>query len=210
MQSYILRCKHCQKEYSTSEEGASLEYCPECQNAINDALKNITVKFKEKQLEIDEPLLFPLFDKIKKEADEEHKNSEIVWPGVIGIGGEPFDGYDNIDIFIHNSKKYLVKYNDETPDEKHIFVSMEYDILNDKFTGKPWYYSLGSKYTHYKNAAKSLTKAYKELVENPVQMEEPKGDMFFIDYPYSRTTHQEPPRLNTLFKYIQDAAPVRE
>lgn len=39
-------------EYSTSEDGASMEYCPECQKAIDKALKKIPVKFKPEQMEI--------------------------------------------------------------------------------------------------------------------------------------------------------------
>lgn len=178
MQSYIIRCKHCQKEYSTSEDGASMEYCPECQKAIDKALKKIPVKFKPRQMEIVEPMLFPLFDRIKCEDEEKRKNGELVWPAVIGLSGEPFDGYDNIDVFIHNRKKYLVKYNDETPDDKHIYVSMVYDILNEKLTNQPWRYDTGNEYVHYRNLMKDMTESLKELYVNQIPMKPPRGDLF--------------------------------
>lgn len=189
MQSYILRCKHCQREYSTSEDGASMEYCPECQKAIDKALKKIPVKFKPKQMEITEPMLFPLFDRIKKDDEEKHKNGELVWPAVIGLTGEPFDGYDNIDVFIHNRKKYLVKYNDETPEDRHIYVSMVYDILNEKFTKEPWRYDTGSEYIHYRNTMKDMMETLQELYTNPRPIDPPSGDLLFMDYPYEWTLH---------------------
>lgn len=185
MQSYIIRCKHCQKEYSTSEDGASMEYCPECQRAIDNALSKIPVKFKEKQIEIFEPMLFPLFDRIRKENEEKQKNGEIGWPGVIGLSG-PFDGYDNMDVFIHNRKKYAVKYNDETPEDRHIYVSMVYDILNEKFTNQPWGYDTGNEYVHYRNVMKDMTET---LFVNQIPMESPRRDLFFVDALSEWTLH---------------------
>lgn len=189
MQSYIVRCKHCQREYSTSEDGASMEYCPECQKAIDEALGKIPVKFKPKQMEIVEPMLFPLFDKIKKDDEEERKKNKFAWSAVIGLNGEPFDGYDNIDVFIHNRKKYLVKYNDETPEDRHIYVSMVYDVLNEKFTNQPWRYDSGSKYMHYRNTMKDMMETLQELYTNTIEIDPPIGKLLYMDYPYNWTLH---------------------
>ena len=55
MQHYRLRCKHCGKEYTYctygngpkygTQEGCSMEYCAECQKAIDKALEAIPRRY---------------------------------------------------------------------------------------------------------------------------------------------------------------------
>ena len=55
MEHILRRCKHCNKEYTYctygnglnwgTEEHCSMDYCGECQTAINNALSNIPKKF---------------------------------------------------------------------------------------------------------------------------------------------------------------------
>ena len=79
MEHWILRCKHCQREYTYctygngdcygTEEGCSEEYCAECQKAIDEALSKILVKFEPRFVEISNPDLLADLDDIKKEKD---------------------------------------------------------------------------------------------------------------------------------------------
>ena len=46
--------------------------------------------------------------------------------------------YDNTDIYTYNSKTYYVEYNDDTPNDKHLLIEMEYDITAEKVTSKLW------------------------------------------------------------------------
>lgn len=58
MQHLIRRCKHCGKSYTYctygngpeygTQEGCSMEYCAECQNAINEALAKIPIRIVKK------------------------------------------------------------------------------------------------------------------------------------------------------------------
>lgn len=144
MEHLILRCKHCKKEYTYctygngpqygTEEGCSKEYCAECQKAIDNALANIPVKFKPIKVEITDEeekkkILTQLYD--VKEAQEE-KNG--ISNSIRLLNSE----YDNIDIYVCNLKTYYIEYNDDTPDDKHLSVEMEYDIVAEKTTSKFW------------------------------------------------------------------------
>ncbi|MBQ2175699.1 MAG: hypothetical protein II453_11810 [Alphaproteobacteria bacterium] len=197
MQHFILRCKHCQKEYTYctygngpeygTEEGCSMDYCAECQKAIDKAFSAIPVKFKPERKEIKEPLLLELFSKIREEEQrkkkEEEEKNKISFP-VICSSTDP-DNYDNIETYMHKNKKYQVKWNDETPDEKHLFVFMEYDILKGQFTKRPWRYEKKDSYSFHRNAWKMMLKPLTEDDTKPLTVEPmsmPMGNLFFMDW----------------------------
>lgn len=143
MEHIKIRCKHCKKEYIYctygngpeygTEEGCSEEYCAECQKAIDYALLNIPVKFKPVKVEITDEeekkkILIQLYDikaKIEK-GDVSHMVALLN------------SDYDNIDMYICNSKTYYIEYNDNTPNDKHLSIEMEYDIIAGKTTSKLW------------------------------------------------------------------------
>jgi len=201
MQHFILRCKHCQKEYTYctygngpaygTEEGCSMEYCAECQQAIDKALCEIPVKFKAERKEINEPLLMELFTKIREEEQlkimEQEKKNGIAFPTI--CASTDIDNYDNIETYIHKNKKYQVKWNDETPDEKHLFVFMEYDILKGQFTKCPWRYEKKDSYSFHHNAWKRILKSLTEnntkqfSVVEPMSM--PTGKLFYNNWDVS-------------------------
>lgn len=201
MQHFILRCKHCQKEYTYctygngpdygTEEGCSMDYCAECQKAIDKAFSAIPVKFKPERKEIKEPLLLELFSKIREEEQqkkkEEEEKNKIVFP-VICSSTDP-DNYDNIETYIHKNKKYQVKWNDETPDKKHLFVFMEYDILKGQFTKRPWRYEEKDSYSFHRNTWKMMLKSLTENDTKPIPVEpmsKPMGNLFFMDWDFTQ------------------------
>lgn len=132
MQHWVLRCKHCQKEYTYctygngpeygKKEGCSREYCAECQKAIDEALSKIPKKYEPKLKEISDKSLFEKFDKIK---EEEKLNT---YQQIIAFEFENSD-YDVIETYYYNNNKYKVKYYDGNEDDKHIFVDMEYNKI---------------------------------------------------------------------------------
>jgi hypothetical protein len=179
MEHLILRCKHCQKEYTYctygngpeygTEAGCSKEYCAECQKAINAALKVIPVKYKAVLVEINDPEVLETLKKIK-EADD--KKDYIKMTAVTG------GMYDVEDCYTHDWKEYWIKYNTETPEEKHLFVAMQYDILKGETTKKYWKADKGGdSYTH----GVSMTKTLMSMKVNPVNMIEPLGKLFFME-----------------------------
>lgn len=178
MQHFILRCKHCQKEYVYctygngpeygTEDGCSMDYCPECQKAIDEALRKIPIKFEGRFQPINEPLLFPLFSKIRND--------------VVGVYKIYYCGkYDNCDTYTHNGLKFNVEYNDNTPNDRHISVEMEYDLIEKKFTGKPWKGESKDSYIHGRNTSREIASAINGKTYEPKPMPEPTGILFFND-----------------------------
>lgn len=187
MEHLIRRCKHCQKEYTYctygnghkygTEDGCSMEYCAECQKAINDALGKIPVKFEGRFQSINEPRLFPLFDKIREDSV---KDSYFNLGGITKV--YCCGDYDNCDTYTHNGVKFNVEYNDDTPNDKHISVEMEYDLIEKKFTGNPWKEEYKDSYIHGRNAARDLKRKLGEIKEIDVNpMSPPTGLPFFND-----------------------------
>ena len=189
MQHYILRCKHCHKEYTYctygngpeygTEFGCSMDYCAECQSAIDNALSQITKKFEARDLEIDQPGLFSVFDKIR--AEEEKK--EKLWPNIHRVG--ECGDYDNAEIYIHDRKKFYVRWNDDTPAEKHIFISMEYDLLNNEFTKNPWKYDVDDCYMRSRNELRCLARALMNEQALPLPKQAlplPNGKLNYMDF----------------------------
>lgn len=179
MQHWKLRCKHCQKQYVYctygngpeygTEAGCSKEYCAECQKAIDDALNNIPVKFASRLVEIEEPNLFPVLDKIK----EEHEKN-----AVFNCMRVTYGEYDVEDKYTHDFKIYWVKYNLDTPNEKHLFVEQEFDIFKRELTGKSWLAENGGdSYVH----GMSMTKKLMSTKAEPAKTPEPLGKLYFFD-----------------------------
>ena len=141
MQHFIRRCKHCKKQYTYctygngkeygTEEGCSMDYCAECQKAIDEALSKIPVKFKPILVEIDKPELYPIFEQIKKKVENNKK-----FPSVVGLMDT--GGYDVDDRYDSHFKRYHVRYNEDTPEEKHLYVEKEFDIFENRTTDNYW------------------------------------------------------------------------
>lgn len=165
MEHIIIRCNHCKKEYIYctygngpeygTEEGCSREYCAECQKAIDNALANIPVKFKPIKVKI---------------TDEEEKKKILTQLYDIKAKTEKSDvfhvirllnsNYDNIDICVCNSKTYYIEYNDDTPNDKHLSVEMEYDIIAEKTTSKLWKTTHGNTFQHGRSINNEFKKAF--------------------------------------------------
>lgn len=145
MQHYVLRCKHCNSEYIWSptghrDDGGSRDYCPICQKAIDDALGKISVKFEPKEQEIKEPRLLGLFDTLRGKQAEKEK--ECLFPLAICMTYDKsvFHDFDNVEFFVHNGKKYAVRWNNDTPNDKHISIFLEFDKTKGEYTGRIWKY----------------------------------------------------------------------
>lgn len=180
MQHWILRCKHCNKEYTYctygngpeygTEEGCSQEYCAECQKAINEALSKIPVKFREELVEIDGSELQETFNNIKEAHIE-----NIAFPNIVSCGFDSTD-YDITEIYQYKNKRYEVKWNEETPEDKHTFVVKEYDIINKKVTKKEWRYEGPDRYSRRENLMKSFINARAKKLDMPT------GELLYMDF----------------------------
>lgn len=181
MEHLILRCKHCHKEYTYctygngpeygTEEGCSKEYCAECQKAIDEALSRIPVKCQMKPVEVDMPEMLPILADIKRRLSEDNGK----FPNVTRLLGGT---YDNVEIYTYQGKTYRVEYNDDTPDDKHLFVEMEYDLVNKKVTEKYWRAKDYQETYYYARTFGSLFRKMKKVTEN--KLPEPSGQLLYM------------------------------
>lgn len=139
MEHLILRCKHCHKEYVYctygNEDGCSRDYCSECQKAIDEALKAIPVKYEAGYTEIHDDKIFDVLASTKRNYLESLIGTDYHISYHFAV---PFSQYDNVELYEHDRRRYLVEWNDETPDDKHVYLYSEFDLINKTFTGKPW------------------------------------------------------------------------
>lgn len=183
MQHWILRCKHCNREYTYctygngpefgTDEGCSKEYCADCQKAIDEALSAIPKKFEERFEEIHDDKLIEKLEKVKSETAENYFNFSIY---------EPEDStFDIIETYYYDSHKYKVKYDEGSENDKHIFVSKEYDIINRCFTGNLWRYNERNSYRKQRNFHKDMVDSFKMLtLANEFKLPEPTGKLFWF------------------------------
>jgi hypothetical protein len=156
-----------------------MDYCPECQKAIDEALRKIPVKFEGRFQPIYEPLLFPLFDKIRGDVKDRQKDAfNFAQTCKIYCCGK----YDNCDTYTHNGLKYNVEYNDNTPNDRHISVEMEYDLIEKKFTGNLWKVDSEDSYIHGRSMSRELDRIINGKTYKPNPMPEPTGKLFFNDF----------------------------
>ena len=199
MQHIKCRCKHCHKTYSYctygngpeygTESGCSMEYCGECQTAINEALGKIDVKFKPKYKEIMPSLgLDKVMEDIKNKVLKEREDKAYFeFPSVICYSDD--EGYDNVETYTHNGKTFRIEWNDKTPDDKHMFIRMEFDIKAKNFTGRHWEAETNEDtFSEHKSGRAMLERAmekFKESIERapfPVPSMSPTMcDLFFMD-----------------------------
>lgn len=198
MEHIKCRCKHCQKEYTYctygngpdwgTEEGCSMDYCAECQKAIDNALAAIPKKYTWKLYEIRPTLgLLEALAETKEKGEKEKENSP--WPCVTPIESY-FSNYDNVDTYVRNGIFYQVCWDDETPEKKHVLVKMEYNIREKRFTDRLWKVGGADRYSHSRPF--KWPSNYSSIKAR--QMEPPCGDLFFIDFPPYETTINMPKR----------------
>lgn len=184
MKHILIRCAHCQKlytyctygngpEYGT-DEGCSRTYCAECQKAIDAALDAIPVKFRPVQVEIHDDSVLVELDRIKKKFSE---LDDGMFPQAMQM---VCDEYSNIDKFTYDGSVYYVKYNDKSPDDRHLFVEMEYDILNEKVTDRYWG-AESMEETYQKMRAMNSGFVDAEKVK-PFNLSEPHPGLFYCSF----------------------------
>lgn len=218
MEHYTLRCKHCQKEYTYctygngseygTEAGCSMEYCAECQKAIDKAFANIKVKFEPKYFEIKPTFgLDKLLEGIK---GEQRPTDSSIFNFNVYYNGD--NGYDNVEEYTHNGKRFHVEYNDGG--EKHYFIQVEYDIEKQKYnTEKPWRTGDNSDtYTFYRSLRCHIEKNLK-----PRNLEPPLCKLFYndiirdIETPKTKETSIEPhnPHVKDTWHYKMKGTEIR-
>lgn len=178
------RCKNCQRTYTYctygngpewgTEEGCSMEYCADCQKAIDEALGKIPKKYTWKWLEIRPTLgLFDALAETKEKVEKKRKESNM--PIIVRSNPLLYSTYDNADTYVRDGIEYCVEWNDSTPEDKHVHIKMEYNLKYDYFTNNAWRVDTGETYYH----TRPFKWEGKEIEVKP--MAPPLGKLFYID-----------------------------
>lgn len=144
MQHIYRRCKHCNKEYLYctygngadwgTEEYCSMDYCGQCQKAINDALSKIPEKYSYKM----ELIPKEDFDYISKTIDTQYlEYKKEISGNVFGLTQIVIENeYDAVEGCYINHIYYTRGF--KKGGEIEIKQSMEYDLIDKKLTGKKY------------------------------------------------------------------------
>lgn len=182
MQHIKCRCKNCQKTYTYctygngpeygTESGCSMEYCAECQKAIDEALASIPKKYTWKWLEIQPTLgLFEALAETKEKVEMARKRSNMP----IVMQSLAYSAHDNVETYVRDGVEYHVEWDDYAPNEKHVYVKMEYSIVGNRFTDKAWQVDTGETYYHQRPFK------WEEKTIEVKPMPEPIGSLYFME-----------------------------
>ena len=187
MQHYKLRCKHCGKEYTYctygngpeygTQEGCSMEYCAECQKAINKALEAIPRRYVVEYTLLDDSNDKNIsktridLNKVFDEERDKYNATSFVKP----LQMIPDWGYEKVEkCFIDGVEYFRCTKKDGSVDFK---VGMEYDVIDKKFTGNKYY---DNKNPYKKYVPVSQTKFCSIDLTSVKPLSKPKGDCFYM------------------------------
>ena len=216
MQHLRIRCKHCQREYTYctygngpeygTESGCSMEYCADCQKAIDEALGKIPKKYTWRWLDI-----CPTFGLLEalaetKEKVEKARNESVLLTAV--PNDFFYSPYDNVDIYVRDGVEYMVVWNDSTPNNKHVLVKMEYDLTHDCFTDNAWRTDKREAYCH--------TRPFKLKAIEATPMAPPFGKMSYfepVDWEWElkvpKVEKKKPQHIRREYSRVYDGATVK-
>ena len=184
MQHLIRRCKHCGKAYTYctygngpkygTQEGCSMDYCAECQKAIDDALAKIPLRIVKKYTLADAKEI----EHISKIFEEE-KEKYYSTPKLINAAKMiPDWNCESVEMcYIDRTEYYKCVDYDGTILYK---VAVEYDVIEEKFTGKK-YFEVDVYNGYVPVAQLRFPKFNSEAKVKP--MAPPKGDLFYMGLP---------------------------
>ena len=182
MQHLRRRCKHCGKAYTYctygngpewgTQEGCSMDYCAECQNAINDALAKIPHRIVKKYTQVDAKEV----ERISKIFEEE-KEKYYSTPKFLNCRKMiPDWNCESVELcYIDKTEYYKCVEYDGTILYK---VAVEYDVIEEKFTGKK-YFEVDVHNGYVPVAQFRFPKIYSAVKVKPISP--PKGDLFYLN-----------------------------
>lgn len=181
MQHFIRRCKHCGKAYTYctygngpeygTQKGCSMDYCAECQNAIDDALAKKPIRIIKKYTLVDAKEV----ERISKIFEEEKEKYYSTLKLINAARIIPDWNCESVEMcYIDRTEYYKCMKYDGTILYK---VAVEYDLIEGNFTGKNYFEN--DVHDGYVPVAQfKLPKFNSEVKVRP--MSPPKGDLFYM------------------------------
>ena len=179
-----------------------MEYCADCQKAIDEALGKIPKKYTWRWLDI-----CPTFGLLEalaetKEKVEKARNESVLLTTV--PNDFFYSPYDNVDTYVRDGVEYMVVWNDSRPNEKRVLVKMEYDLTHDCFTDNAWRADKREAYCHIR--------PFKLKVIEATPMAPPLGKMFYfdpVDWEPPKTEKKKPRHIRREYSKVYDGATVK-
>ena len=220
MQHLRIRCKHCQREYTYctygngpeygTENGCSMEYCADCQKAIDEALEKIPKKYTWRWLDICPTLGLLEALAETKEKVEKARNESVLLTSV--PNDFFYSPYDNIDTYVRDGVEYMVEWNDSTPNNKRVLVKMEYDLTHDCFTDNAWRVGEREAYRHIRPFKLKVSEAPSMAPSMAPPMDPPLGKMFYfgpVDSELPKVEKRKPRHIRREYSKVYDGATVK-
>lgn len=197
MQHFTRRCKHCGKsyvyctygngpEYGT-QKGCSMEYCAECQKAINDALAKIPTRIIKDYSFVKGEKEIERISKIFEEEKEKYYST----PKFLNVHKMiPAWNFKSVELcYIDKTEYYKCIAYDGTILYK---VAVEYDVIEGKLTGET-YFEVDAHDGYVSVSQFKLPQlSSSELIVRP--MSPPKGDLFYIEAKWNNNSSKDDKR----------------
>lgn len=190
MQHFRLRCKHCGKEYTYctygngpeygTQEGCSMEYCAECQKAIDKALETIPRRYVVKYTLLDDSndkgiskIRIDLNKVFDEEREKYNETAFIKFSQMI-----PDWGYEDVEKCFIDGIEY---FRCTKKDGSTVFLAgMEYDVIDKKLTGNN-YFDNNNPHRRYVPVCQAKVPPIDLIPVKPLT--KPKGDCFYMGLP---------------------------
>ena len=191
MRTCITRCKHCGREYSYQASGDGCfnkwnnrDYCPECIDAIIQALSKIPVRYKKRLHETERPddatitIFKSLVEKEEKYDKDYEKQYGFIPPRALKCGGGYPDWVKRAAEFSIDWTLYEVNSpsDDLFDPEAKWYRQEEYDIIDKKFTGNIWHSDNERQYSQL-----SISHFIKSDFVVERNLSEPSPTLFYMD-----------------------------
>ena len=176
MQHWLLRCKHCGKAYTFctygNKDGCSMDYCGECQTAIDNALAAIPKKIDKKYIFLEDETKKEYLNKIFDNEKENYESEDSFLRYVPII---PDWGFKSVESCYDKGVEYCrcIK-NDGTIEFK---AAVEYDLIAKKYTGKEYYENEKFRDRHYTPMHQYKIPMFDRDSVPVVPLSPPKGDI---------------------------------
>ena len=183
-----------------------MEYCADCQKAIDEALGKIPKKYTWRWLDIC-PTLGLLETLAETKEKVEKARNESFLPTAVP-NDFFYSPYDNVDIYVHDGVEYMVVWNDSTPNNKHVLVKMEYDLTHDCFTDNAWRVGEREAYRHIRPFKLKVS----EATSMAPPMDPPLGKMFYfgpVDSELPKVEKRKPRHIRREYSKVYDGATVK-
>lgn len=163
----LARCRQCGVEYHVSAfegfyfGGANYGLCPECSEKVSEVLRSIPRRYESIKTEIHN-LPEGFKERVQELHDSPSKNTDSLW--LTQLPGGDFrtfsvvtlpDGYTFSCSVVYRGCRYVIESKSEDNifgEGTKVYAILEYDLIEERTTGKPWLEKEDTEGDYFKHA----------------------------------------------------------